>query len=73
MSELQDQVRCELYKKLLDEHCIKPTRENYRQHLDYVLASGYISQGNPEHARYHLVHAGVPQEFVLTVDALVIG
>lgn len=69
MSALQDQVRCELYKKLMDEHCTKPTSEVSA--INYGLAKHFIEHNLPEDARFYVVRAGVPKDLVVAMDLLV--
>lgn len=65
-----DQARCDAYGKLMEEHCT-PSNPVYPRHHDYFLAVQYIRDVKPDHARYHVIHAGVPRDLVLAVDALV--
>lgn len=75
MSELQNQVRCELYKQLLDEHPSKPITEtssaHYHLSANYHLAMYFIGKGQPEDARFYVIRAGVPKELVVAMDLLV--
>lgn len=69
----QQQARCVAYTQLMEEHCTTRGADNSFLRHDYMMAIHYIEQGNPEHARYHVIHAGVPRDLVLAVDALVSG
>lgn len=37
------------------------------------IALGYLKTSKPEMAAYHVIHAGVPRELVLTVQTLIYG
>lgn len=66
-----DQARCAAYRALLEEYGKPSDKAGFSRQLDYILALGYIMECKPDFARYHLVHAGVPQDLVLATDALV--
>ena len=68
----QEEARCEAYTALMKEHCT-PSNPEYPRHVDYFLAVGYIRDGKPDMAKYHVIHAGVPVKLVVAVDALVSG
>ena len=69
----QEEARCAAYKQLMEEYCTKPPKGTFPRHVDYFLAVGYIADGKPDMAKYHVIHAGVPVKLVVAVDALVSG